>query len=297
MRILVSGASGLIGSALAPFLRSERHEIVPLARSSSAGQPAVAWDPGAGRIDADALEGFDAVVHLAGENIVGRWTAKKKAAIRNSRVRGTRMLAQALASRVRKPAVLLCASAIGYYGHRGDEVVREGSGPGSDFLADVCRDWEAAADPARQAGIRTVHLRFGMVLSASGGALAKMVPAFRLGLGGVLGSGRQYMSWVDLDDVLGAIRQGLTTVSVAGPVNVVAPHPVTNAEFTKTLGRALKRPTPFPVPAFAARMLFGELADALLFSSTRVEPAKLLQAGYRFRYPELEASLRHLLNR
>jgi uncharacterized protein (TIGR01777 family) len=236
------------------------------------------------------------VVNLAGDNIAaGRWTPEKKARIRDSRVQLTRQLAESLARLTPPPQVLVSASAIGFYGNRGDEVLREESLSGSDFLSSVCRDWEAATRPAAEAGIRVVCLRFGAILSAAGGALAKMLTPFRLGAGGVIGDGRQWMSWIALNDVLGAIRHALAADALRGPVNVVAPQPVTNREFTQMLGRVLGRPAILPLPAFAARLAFGEMADALLLSSQRVEPARLLASGYRFQFTELEGALRHLL--
>jgi hypothetical protein len=300
MRILVSGSTGLVGSALIPFLAKGGHGAVRLVRQDAAagGGPAARWDPGAGRIDAAALEGLDAVVHLAGESVAsGRWTAAKKERIRRSRVEGTRLLSRTLAGLSRPPRVLACASAIGYYGSRGDEILKEESAPGDDFLAGVCREWEAATEPAAGKGIRVVNLRFGVILSPAGGALAKMLPPFRLGAGGILGDGRQFVSWVAIDDVLGAIQHVLATGSVRGPVNVVSPRPVTNRELTKTLGRVLGRPTILPMPAFAARAVFGEMADALLLASQRVEPKHLVASGYRFRHPDLEGALRHLLGK
>jgi uncharacterized protein (TIGR01777 family) len=243
------------------------------------------------------LEGVDAVVHLAGESVVGRWTADKKRRIYDSRVRGTRVLCEALRQVVKPPKTLVCASAIGYYGNCGERLLLEESRAGQDFLARVCVDWEAAAASAAERGIRVVSLRLGVVLSPSGGALGQMLPPFRLGLGGRLGSGAQYMSWIHLDDVVGAISHVLTTESLHGPVNLVAPRPVSNRAFTKTLGRVLRRPTRFAVPAFAVRLRFGEMADALLLASTRVEPAKLNASGYTFHYPELEGALRHVLAR
>ncbi len=238
------------------------------------------------------------MVHLAGESIAsGRWTVARKREIRDSRVLGTRLLSEALARMPRPPQVLLCASAIGYYGDCGSDVLKEDSPPGSDFLADVCKAWEAATAPAAQKGIRVVHLRSGIILSPKGGALAKMLFPFRMGAGGIIGSGKQYMSWIALDDTLGVIAFALQTPSLHGPVNVVAPNAVTNAEFTKTLGRVLHRPTIFPMPAFAARLAFGEMADALLLSSARVEPAALLRAGYHFQWRDLESALRHLLKK
>lgn len=297
MRVLVSGASGFIGSALVPTLIAGGHTVTRLVRSTPRpGQAAIPWNPAARSIGTPALEGFDAVVHLAGDNIAsGRWTAAKKASIRNSRVQGTTVLCEALAQLVKPPKVLLSASAIGYYGDRGETTLREESPPGTGFLAAVCQAWEAATAPAAQRGIRVVHLRFGMVLSAAGGALAKMLTPFRLGLGGVIGSGKQYMSWIALDDVLGAIHHALNTETLQGPVNVVAPSAVTNREFTTTLGNVLRRPTRLPLPAFAVRLMFGEMGDALLLASTRVTPARLMASGYTFQYPELEKALQHLL--
>jgi uncharacterized protein len=296
MHILVTGASGLIGSALVSSLSAAGYSVTRLVRRPpQSGEKAVRWDPLTGFIDASALEGLDGVVHLAGESIDERWTAAKKVSIRDSRVKGTEVLCEALAQLASPPKVLVSASAIGYYGDRGEEILREESAPGSGFLAEVCRAWEAATEPARQAGLRTVQLRFGVVLSPAGGALAKILPPFRLGLGGVLGSGRQYMSWIALDDAIGAIQQAIVTDNLQGPTNAVAPEAVTNQEFTHTLGKILRRPTVVPLPAFAARLMFGEMADALLLASAHVQPAKLLAVGYRFRYPTLAEALRHLL--
>ncbi|HSF33952.1 MAG TPA: TIGR01777 family oxidoreductase [Candidatus Tectomicrobia bacterium] len=298
MNVLVTGASGLVGSALVPVLGAAGHDVTRLVRSQpKPGERVAHWDPMAGTIDVSALQGVEAVVHLAGENIAERWTAVKKAKIRDSRVKGTQVLCEALIGLAPLPKVLVSASAIGYYGDRGAEVLTEDSAPGSSFLAEVCRAWEAATEPAQQRGIRVVRLRFGVVLSAAGGALAKMLPPFRLGLGGVLGSGRQYMSWIALDDAVAAIHHALVTDSLQGPTNAVAPQPVTNQEFTETLGKVLGRPTILPMPAFAARLIFGEMADELLLASARVQPAKLQAAGYRFRYPELEQAFRHVLGR
>jgi uncharacterized protein len=243
----------------------------------------------------ELVSGFDAVVHLAGESIVGRWTTAKKAAIRSSRVSGTKNLAKALAEAPQRPRVFISASAIGYYGHRGEEILREQAPVGRGFLADVCREWEFATTAAADAGIRTAHTRFGIVLSAAGGALAKMLPPFRLGIGGNMGNGRQWWSWIDLQDVVGAITHIIKTSSLHGAVNVVSPNPVTNAEFTKTLAAVLSRPAVFPMPGFMARLVLGQMADELLLASQRVEPAKLVASGYVFRQPNLRNSLQAML--
>ncbi|HXJ81289.1 MAG TPA: TIGR01777 family oxidoreductase [Candidatus Methylomirabilis sp.] len=297
MKVLVTGSSGLIGSALTPSLTAGGHSVVRLVRSTTdRNSGSVRWDPVAGTLDRAALEGFDAVVHLAGEDIsAGKWTAAKKARIRQSRVDGTGLLARTLASLARPPGVLACASAIGYYGNRGDEILTEESGPGAGFLAAVCRDWEAAATPAREAGIRVVHLRFGVILSVNGGALARMLGPFRLGMGGPLGSGRQYVSWVAIDDAVAAIGHVLSIASLRGAVNVASPGPVTHAEFARALGRVLGRPTVLGMPVFAVRLMFGEMADELILSSQRLAPTRLLSSGYEFRFPQLEGALRHLL--
>ena len=298
MNILVTGARGLIGGALFPFLTTDGHRVLRLVRSKAgSGTGDVAWDPAAGTIDRAALRGLDAVVHLAGENIFGRWTARKKARIHDSRGRATRLLCESLAQLSPPLRVLVCASAVGYYGDRGAEILREESAPGNSFLAEVCREWEAATQAVTDAGIRVVNLRFGMVLTPAGGALATMLLPFRLGLGGRFGSGRQFMSWITLDDLLEVVRHALTIEALRGPVNAVAPNPVTNLEFTRTLGRVLSCPTLFPVPGFAAHFVLGEMADELLLASARVEPARLLATGFRFRFPELEGALRHLLGK
>ena len=297
MRILVSGASGLVGSALVAQLVADGHVVVPLVREAlTSAREAVLWQPAEGTIDASALEGFDAVVHLAGENIAARrWTTAQKQRIRESRVGGTRLLADALARTRHPPKVLVGASAIGYYGDRGAELLPEESGPGNGFLPAVCVAWEAAAAPVETAGIRLVSARFGVILSPEGGALAKMLGPFRLGCGGRIGNGRQYWSWIALRDAVGAIRHALATESLQGPVNVVAPQPVTNREFTRILTRVLGRPAFIPLPAFAARLALGEMADALLLASSRVEPARLTATGFAFEHPELEGALRALL--
>lgn len=296
MKILVSGSHGFIGSAVVPALTARGDRVVRLVRGAptSPSPDQIVWDPGVGRIDASALEGLDAVIHLAGETIAGRWTAPKKARIRESRVRGTRAIAGILAALGRKPGVLVCASATGYYGNRGEELLVEDSMPGGGFLAEVVRAWEAATAPARDAGIRVVHLRSGVVLSPNGGGLGGLLPVFRLGLGGRLGSGRQFMPWITLDDEVGAIVHALTRDDLRGPLNFVAPQAVTNREFTATLGRVLRRPALCAVPATVLRLALGELAGELLVSQ-RVHPARLLAAGYAFRYPELEPALHHLL--
>jgi uncharacterized protein (TIGR01777 family) len=298
MKVLVSGASGLIGSHLVADLDAAGHQVVRLTRSAAGlAEAEIHWDPDGGRLDREALQGMDAVVHLAGENIAaGRWTPARKARIRDSRLRGTRLLCEALAGLEHPPRVLVSASAVGYYGDRGEERLTEESAAGEGFLPELCRAWEAATEPAARAGVRVVHARLGMVLSPRGGALAKMLPIFRLGLGGRLGGGRQYVSWIDIGDVVGAIVHALGDDSLRGPVNVVAPQAVTNAHLTKVLGRVLRRPTVLPAPAFALRLVLGEMADALLLASARVEPRRLLAAGYAFRHPNLEECLRRLLH-
>lgn len=299
MKILVSGASGLVGSAVVANLSSRGVEVLRLVRSGPRdGAREIMWNPGKGIETTAKLEGLDAVIHLAGEPIAeGRWTEDKKRRIRESRVRGTRILCEALAQLERKPRALLSASAIGYYGSRGAEILNEESAPGDDFLARVCREWEESTAPAAEAGIRVSLMRFGVILSAEGGALAKMLTPFKFGVGGRLGSGEQFMSWIALDDVVGAIDFLLENDSMSGPVNTVAPNPVTNREFTTALGKALSRPTLFPVPEFAMRLAFGEMADTALLASQRVEPAHLKAAGYVFKYPELKAALRHILKK
>ena len=302
MRVAVTGSTGLIGRAVVERLEADGHQAVRVVRPTgsleAAGAPVVRWDPSAGEIDAGALEGLDAAVHLAGEPIAARrWSAEQKQRIADSRAHGTALLAGALARLDAPPSVLVSASAIGYYGDRGDERLDEASSVGSGFLAEVCRDWEAAADPARDAGIRVTHPRTGVVLSHSGGALAEMLPFFRLGLGGRIGNGRQWMSWITLHDEVEALLW-LLTADVEGPVNLTAPEPVTNRQLTAALGRALRRPTllPTPKPALWAR-LGRELTDALLYSSARVEPAVLLRRGFRFSHPDIATGLAEVLDR
>jgi len=298
MKILISGASGLIGTALAPFLTSGGHRVVRLTRGAGEQADTVAWDPGAGTIDRARLEGLDAVVHLAGENIsAGRWSPERKARIYASRVDGTRLLVEALTGLRQPPKVLIAVSAIGYYGNRQDDIVDEDSAPGAGFLADVCREWEAVTLPAAQHGIRVVNLRLGVVLSGNGGMLPTLLTPFRLGLGGAIGGGAQYVSWVAIDDVLGAVLYALSTPALSGPVNAVSPHPVTNREFTDTLARVLSRPALLPIPAAAVRLLFGEMGEELLLASTRVEPQRLTTSGFHFAFADLETALRHLLGR
>lgn len=297
MKVLISGVTGLIGKAVKSLLIAEGHQVVGLTRRRPPGEGMISWDPAAGALDAAELAGFDAVVHLAGENIGSRWTAARKEQIRRSRVDGTRLLCERLASLDLPPQVLVCASAIGYYGDRGDEILTEESPPGDGFLAEVCQEWEAATAPARERSIRVVNLRIGVVLSPEGGALPKMLTPFKLGLGGRVGSGRQYWSWIARDDVAGAIRHALLAENLSGPVNATAPNPVTNAEFTKALGRVLGRPTVFPLPAAAARLMLGEAADELLLGSARILPKRLQESNFRFRHPELDEALRSMLGR
>ena len=293
-RILVSGVSGPIGAALVPSLMARGYQITRLVRGPASANGQISWDP-LKPLAPESVSGFEAVIHLAGESIVGRWTEGKKKRIRESRVEGTRNLAEALARTKNRPRVLITGSAIGYYGDRGDEVLREESPSGQGFLPEVCRQWEAATQPAAQAWIRTVHMRTGLVLSREGGALQKMLLPFRLGLGGNMGSGRQWWSWIDVQDWVGALHHILKTELLQGPVNVVAPRPVTNAEFTKTLAAVLSRPAIFPVPAMVARLAFGQMADELLLASQRVEATKLVASGYPFQYSDLSKSLQAIL--
>ena len=289
MKIAVTGSSGLLGSALVSSLLGTGHGVVRLKRPEH-------WDPERRTVDISVFSGADAIVHLAGENIAAaRWTTARKQRIRDSRVNGTKLIAETISRMGQPPQVFVSASAIGYYGDRGSEVLREESPPGTGFLADVCREWEAGTDAAARKGVRVVHLRTGLVLSPNGGALAKMLLPFKLGLGGKIGSGNQYWSWISLDDVCGAIVHCIQTAALHGPVNIVSPSPATNLEFTKTLGRVLRRPTISPMPAFAARLAFGEMADALLLATQRVEPAKLLASRFMFKHQELEGTLRYLL--
>ena len=296
MKIAVSGATGLIGTALRTALEQRGDDVVPLVRRQlKPGEHVVAWDPERGTIDRAGLEGIDAVIHLAGENVFGRWTAAKKQRIRASRVAGTKLVSETLASLQRRPATLLAASAIGYYGNRGAEPVTEASAPGDDFLAQVSRDWEAAPAVAARGGIRVVNMRIGVVLTPAGGALATMLPPFRLGLGGWVGSGNQYVSWIALDDIIKAMEHVLDRRDLTGPVNLTAPAPVTNRELAKTLGKVLGRPVLVGVPGFALSLAFGSEGADMLQSGQRVLPERLTASGFRFSFTELEPALRHLL--
>jgi len=299
-RVLVSGVSGPIGAALLPKLKASGAHITRLIRGNSthaaSDEQAISWDP-AQPIAADLVSGFDAVIHLAGETIVGRWTVEKKSRIRESRVIGTRNLAEALGQAKDKPQAFVCSSAIGYYGDRGEELLNEKSAPGTGFLADVCVEWEQATRPAAIAGIRTVQMRTGVVLSPKGGALGKMLTPFKLGLGGRIGNGRQWMSWIDVQDMVGAILHIVKSDLLRGPVNMVAPKPVTNAELTKTLASVLSRPAIFPMPAPAIKLAFGEMGETVLLGSQRVEPTELVGSGYPFRFRTLRESLENVLNR
>ncbi len=299
MKVLITGSTGLIGSSLIPFLSTGVHSVTCLKRDKSKiGENDLYWNPERGEIDTSKLEGFDAVVHLSGENVAGRWTDQKKAKIEHSRIHTTKFLCNTLSKKLKKkPAVLVCASAIGFYGNRGDEILTEDSEAGKGFLADVSKKWEAATTVASKAGIRVVNLRLGVVLSPRGGALEKMLLPFRVGLGGRVGSGRQWMSWISVHDVIGAAYHAINDDSIEGPVNAVSPKAVTNLEFTTTLGNVLNRPTFFAIPSLLLRALFGEMADETLLSSTRVMPSKLLSTGYEFQFADLEASLRNLLGK
>jgi hypothetical protein len=286
---------------LLPALKASGAKVVRLARPgarlvAATDDERIPWDP-AQPISPDAVSGFDAVIHLAGESIIGRWTAAKKQRIRESRVAGTRNLAQALANAKVKPGVFISSSAIGYYGNRGDEILKEESSAGTGFLPEVCREWEVATEAATKAGIRTVQIRTGIVLTATGGALAKMLTPFKLGLGGILGNGQQWMSWIDIQDMVTGIQHILKTDRLRGPVNMVTPAPVTNVEFTKTLAGALSRPAIFPVPSFMVKLAFGEMGETVLLGSQRVEPGKLVASGYSFQFRELRASLMNGLHR
>ena len=295
MKVAIAGASGLVGSALIPALKSMGAQITRMVRSKPrAGE--LEWHPNNDELSPDSLSGFDTIINLAGENIAGgRWTDDQKRKIRESRINGTHLLSEAIARLSPKPRVFLCASATGIYGDRDDEVLDEQSESGGGFLAGVCREWEEATKPAIQAGVRVVNLRLGPILAREGGMLAKLLTPFKMGMGGKVGSGRQYISWIAIDDVIQAIKLAIEDASIHGALNVVSPNPVTNEEFTKTLGHVLNRPTALGIPPFAARLAFGEMADEMLLASQKVIPKKLANAGFVFKYPELEPTLKHLL--
>ncbi len=296
LKILVAGAGGLVGTALIPFLTTQGHSVTRLVRRAAGASDEISWDPARGEIDATKLEGFDAVIHLGGKNIAGqRWTPAVKQRILESRTIPTRFLAQTLRTLQSPPACFICASAIGFYGDTGINLADESVPAGEGFLADVCRAWEAACEPLLDSSTRVVNMRIGVVLTPLDAALAKLLLPFQLGLGGPIGSGRQYWSWITLDDVIGALHHALVTPQLQGPVNTTAPQPVTNQEFGDTLARVLSRPAFLPAPAFAMRTLLGEMAEALLLASLRVQPDRLLTTGYQFRHPNLETGLRHLL--
>ena len=297
MKVLITGSTGLIGSALITLLKSKGFEVSRLVRrSGDFMEPQILWNPKSGYIEKNRLEGFDAVVHLAGESIAaGRWTESRKIRIKDSRSKGTEFLSESLTTLSQKPKVFISASAIGYYGNRDDEILSEKSPCGSGFLAEVCSAWENASKKTAEKGIRVVNPRIGMVLSSEGGALAKMLTPFKFCLGGVIGNGSQYMSWISIDDLVEAIYYLLINENIQGPVNLVSPNPVTNSEFTKTLGHVLNRATLFPVPSIILKIIFGEMAEELLLSSCRVKPELLLNSGYKFKHPKLKEALEHLL--
>jgi hypothetical protein len=296
VKVVIAGASGFVGTALSESLKSAGHTPVALVRHAATGPDEIEWEPAAGKLDAASLSGYDAVVCLSGESIAGvRWTEEKKQAIKKSRIDCVGLLAQRMAEMDQPPPVFVCASAMGYYGDSGDATLTEDSPPGDDFLAAVCKDWEAAADPARGKGIRVTHLRFGLILSDEGGALKTMLTPFRLGLGGVVGDGEQYISWITIEDVVAIVRYAIDTPSLEGPVNTASPNPVTNREFTKALGHALHRPTVVPLPEFVVKAAMGEMGEALLLASYRMVPEKLLRSGYAFMHPTIDAAFHHLL--
>lgn len=298
LHVAVTGSTGMIGEQLVAFLRSGGHRVTRIVRRKARpGRSEAEWDPATGYVDAGALDGIDGVVHLAGEPVEGLWTARKKTAIRESRVRGTRALAEALASLDDPPRVLVTTSGVNYYGDRGEERLTEESEPGEGFLSDVCRGWEGATRPAADSGIRVVRLRLGMVLSPAGGALGRMLPVYLLGLGGPLGAGRQWMSWIALDDALDVVHRALFDSALEGPVNAVAPGVVRNADFARVLARVVSRRAPFRVPATLLEWVGGQMAEEMLLASIRVEPRRLEDGGHAFRYPDLESALRHVLGR
>ena len=298
MKVLVSGSSGLVGKDLCAFLVQQGHDVHKLVRDKNkVDSKSIYWNPDAAELDPALLEGFDAVVNLAGENIAAkRWTKEQKQIIRDSRIKSTRLLSTTLAKLNHKPKVFVSASAIGFYGDRPNEMLHEGAMPNKgDYLSDLCQDWEDSANEARGAGIRVVHPRLGVILSPKGGAMSKLLTPFQMGAGGIIGNGKQVMSWIALDDVVYALNYVLMNDKISGPVNFTSPNSATNAEFTKALGKVLSRPTIFPVPSFAAKLVFGEMADALLLSSTKAKPEVLLESGFKFSYPNLSEALKHLL--
>lgn len=298
MRVIITGASGLIGSQLESFLLSKGNSVKRLVRKKNPlSKNEAFWDPVNGYLDASEIDGFDAIINLAGESLSeGRWSEEKKQRILESRIQGTQLLSQKIAELPHPPKVLINASAIGFYGDRGEEELTEKSASGSkSFVAKVCRDWEAATSGVLQAGIRVVCLRIGVVLSSKGGALAKMIPPFKMGVGGIIGSGEQYISWIAINDLVEVIYHVLTCEEIKGPVNAVSPNPVQNKDFTRILGDVLHRPSLFPMPAFAARLAFGEMADELILASTRVYPLELQKTGFQFKYPELRQALEGVL--
>ena len=296
MKVLVTGATGLVGSELVPFLSRQGHTVFRLTRGKAHEANDIVWDPAHNQLPKGRIEGTEVVVHLAGENIAGkRWNPKVKEELRRSRVEGTKLLCETISQLQTLPKTLICASAIGFYGNRGSEMLNETSPQGEGFLSDVCHDWELACEPARAKGIRVVNLRIGVILSAKGGALSKMLLPFKLGGGGVVGTGNQYWSWIAIDDLIGIIDFCMKHDKLSGPVNATAPCPVTNYEFTKTLGSVLGRPTIVPMPGFVARIALGEMANELLLASTRVMPNRLSESGYQFQYASLEPALKHLL--
>ena len=292
MKIAIAGSSGLVGSALIPILQSGGNQITRLVRSSpKPGE--IEWHPNQDEVNPQRLEGFETIINLAGENIAGgRWTDEQKRKIRVSRINGTHLLSESIAKMTSKPGAFICASATGIYGDRDDETLDEQSETGGGFLAGVCREWEQATEPASKAGVRVVNLRMGPILARDGGMLSKLLTPFKMGMGGKVGSGKQYISWVALDDAVNAIKLAIDDKSIQGPINIVSPNPVTNEEFTKTLGHVLNRPTALAMPAFAARLAFGEMADEMLLASQKVMPNRLNQAGFQFRYPTLESAMR-----
>jgi uncharacterized protein (TIGR01777 family) len=299
LTILISGASGVVGSALIPFLTTGGHRVIRLVRNPSPQHPnEIYWDPFKGELDLKDIHAIDAAIHLSGENIgQGRWTRRKKQKIIDSRNRTTRVLAQKLSHMAKPPRVFICASAIGFYGHRGDSIMTETNECGADFISGVCNEWETSASPAMDKGIRVAFLRIGVVLTPRGGALQKFLLPFNLGMGGKIGSGSQYISWISIDDLIYAIYHIINNDALHGPVNLVSPTPVTNARFTRTLGKVLKRPTLFTIPAGIIQALYGEMGREILLASTRVMPQKIMDAGFDFRYPDLELAMRHLLGR